>query len=416
MGWESCGAWSVKWYSRCEPVAHDGRLYWLWDQDAKSHVYDPKADRWAAVKDPFGQRGVARRASVVMSTGTELVTWGGPGQSDGARLGKKGTWTPIATQRAPSMRSGAVAAWTGTELLVVGGWNSKKASKGGAAWNPATDTWRKLPARDFAVRRTNAIWTGKELWLWDQERRGHAYDPVANRWRDLATLPEERPWSSAMSRCADGAIFVVREDGGSTIEGCVVWRYEPLSDVWEPSAPPPKTPGDDPRLVDCDGRVILGLGESLSEYVPARDAWAKLPAPKLGFGPHLAWLDGELFVFGKEGGKRITLPKAPKTVAPDAAPIVVPDVPEPTWEPGPAVTALALDGGAIVAGYADGSVRRGGKIVRKADDTRVVGMTPDGATWLVGKRLEGKTKLDRGHRRAPRREDAGAPGQDQRRG
>jgi hypothetical protein len=79
----------------------------------------------------------------------------------------------------------------------------------GAAYDPATDRWRRLPNPPIAPRTAPAaVWSGKELLVWGGiglpgasdnpldrvlERRtilapigdGAAYDPATDRWRSL---------------------------------------------------------------------------------------------------------------------------------------------------------------------------------------------------------------------------------------
>ncbi|MFO0734608.1 MAG: hypothetical protein U0270_01950 [Labilithrix sp.] len=384
------------------PIAHDRRVVCLWHQDAKSAIFDPSSSAWTPLADPFGSSGV-RGGAVVVSAGAELFVWGGAARSsfasrdfrlrdDGVRLGAGDSWKPVASQRAPSQRASAVQAWTGHEVLVWGGWKMGKPVKGGAAYDPSTDTWRKLPPRETLSDRRDSVWTGRELWLWDrEERRGHAYDPRADRWRDLAALPETREHERAMVPCLDGVLFVCREGHfGSDLDGCVVWRYEPRADLWEPSAPPPAVRGGTPRLVDCGGRLVLGIAQHLFEYLPAKDAWAELPAPEMGHEAHLVWVDERLVAFGRTEARSIDLPATTTPLAATETPIVVAAAPSVTWPKGPAVTAIVIDDRTIIAGHEDGRVRRNGAELRKADGRRVVGLAARDGSWtcLAGDRLE----------------------------
>jgi hypothetical protein len=387
------------------PVAHAGRIVWLWHGEHRSSIYDPSADRWTRIPEPFTPPSL-RASPAMCSTGEELLIWGGfarssavsngKASSTGARLGKDLTWSPMA-ERGPSMRSSPTFAWTGSELLVWSGWNNAKMLPSGAAYNPATNAWRKLPNQKTSARREDSLWTGTELWMWDSAvrgeempRRGHAYNPEKNEWRDLAILPDDHGWARSMGRCADGAIFVGRES--HDVDGCVVWRYEPRADLWEPSAPPPRVPGD-PTIVECDGRVIVRIGESIFEYLPAKDAWAEVRSPAVGLNFHLVWLKGELFAFGEKGVRALKLPAETQPLAAERAPIVIPTATAPAFAKGPAVTAIAVVKGKAVAGYEDGSIRLGEKVVRKADGNRITGLVaePGGWTALIGKQLEGET-------------------------
>ena len=110
-------------------------------------------------------------------------------------------------------RSAPVSAWTGTELLVWSGIPSTSDACGtdegggplcgepavfdGAAYNPATDTWRTIaegpvPAGGAPTQVIpEGVWTGSELVVWGgwASPIAAAYDPVTDRWRDLPPGP-----------------------------------------------------------------------------------------------------------------------------------------------------------------------------------------------------------------------------------
>ena len=62
----------------------------------------------------------------------------------------------------------------------------------GAAYNPTTDTWRRLPDAPIASSGSQSVWTGDELIILGNEEpaQAAAYDPTANEWRRLAGAPE----------------------------------------------------------------------------------------------------------------------------------------------------------------------------------------------------------------------------------
>jgi N-acetylneuraminic acid mutarotase len=90
-------------------------------------------------------------------------------------------------------------------LLVVGGTVAPR--KGGppalqavgTAYDPATDTWRRLPRMESGRTGAAAVWTGRRLLLWGGQTtpegesvtpsHGLAYDPGTNRWSALPASP-----------------------------------------------------------------------------------------------------------------------------------------------------------------------------------------------------------------------------------
>ena len=119
-------------------------------------------------------------------------------------------WVPMAPS-VLSARSGAIAVWTGEEMLI---WRGEGAFSDacqildggellcgepilndGAAYDPVRDTWRALPDAPLPDDQGSDLayegaWTGDELVVWGgSEGRGAAYDPATNEWRELAEAP-----------------------------------------------------------------------------------------------------------------------------------------------------------------------------------------------------------------------------------
>jgi hypothetical protein len=239
-----------------------------------------------------------------------------------------GAWRRIA---APPIggRTNAAAAWSGTEMLVWGGFNGTARWGDGAAFNPSTNKWRRLPKSPMTARMAPAAaWTGTELLVWGgyQVRfasDGAAYNPATNRWRALPAAPlEPGPPSGAWT----GTRFVVV----TGTPGAAV--YDPEANTWEALPPPPLDPGAI-EVVSVDGRVFairqpIDPGERLSiaELLVAGGSWLRLedgPAapdgvarPAIVAGP--AILVGGA-AFGTEDARWATLDLGSCPFQPDAA-------------------------------------------------------------------------------------------------
>ena len=132
--------------------------------------YDPVLNSWTTL--PSGGAPVGRRLHVMVWTGSELIVWGGAGDSgilgDGARLNlSSGSWTAISSNGAPAARYLLPVVWTGTEMMVWGG-NGALAFNDGGRYNPATDTWTPIAstAATTGRYRHTAVWTGAEMIIW----------------------------------------------------------------------------------------------------------------------------------------------------------------------------------------------------------------------------------------------------------
>src|SRR5205085_769248 len=88
----------------------------------------------------------------IVWTGSEMVVWGGigAGEDDFFNTGGKynpdtDTWTSTATTNAPEGRYSTSAVWTGSEMIVWGGYagsfNNAMATNTGGRYNPNTDSW-----------------------------------------------------------------------------------------------------------------------------------------------------------------------------------------------------------------------------------------------------------------------------------
>jgi len=139
-------------------------------------------------------------------TGREMIVWGGVNRptrgspaprSDGAAYNPATrTWRTIA--RAPSGilgGGGPAAAWTGRRMVVYVG-NSPDGPAGSSVYDPRTNTWRRMPKGPLGAREQYAsVWTGRELLVFG----GHSGDtyalptaaalnPATGSWRRLKAL------------------------------------------------------------------------------------------------------------------------------------------------------------------------------------------------------------------------------------
>ncbi len=195
-------------------------------------------------------------------TGTEMIVWGGIGArnasvDDGAAFDlATGTWRVIAP--APiQARSHAALAWTGTEMIVWGGiyrdgtiadgaYNQTELADG-AAYNPTTDTWRRLPDAPLGAATPIAVWTGEELVmlgaspLTDADNTDEsipetavaAYSPAADEWRVLANVPSGgRPPQAVWTGTAILASLTMRDPDQTGDRPSVLARYDLNTDTW----------------------------------------------------------------------------------------------------------------------------------------------------------------------------------------
>jgi len=122
----------------------------------------------------------SRTANTALWTGTEMLIWGGrflPNDTivtTGARYNPaNNTWTAMTTANAPQPRVYHYSVWTGSEMIVWGGYIDSQGTlvNTGGHYSPSCDTWRATPltgtpAMRFDARLDSAIWTGNAMFLY----------------------------------------------------------------------------------------------------------------------------------------------------------------------------------------------------------------------------------------------------------
>ncbi len=126
---------------------------------------------------------------------------GGTGAScDGA--GNCNTWIAITTVGAPSARYNHSAIWTGTKMIVWGGFTKVGLTDTGYAYTPLTDTWAPISTVNAPLARHDheAVWIGTKMYIWGGYGTGNAlaptggiYDLATDSWTAMATTAQPLP-------------------------------------------------------------------------------------------------------------------------------------------------------------------------------------------------------------------------------
>ena len=141
-------------------------------------------------------------------TGSEMIVWNG--FSGGGKYNpNSNSWTAISTTNAPSPRSAHTAVWSGSEMIVWGGTDGSIFTPDpvtGGRYNPSTDSWTATSTTNvpFARYFHTAVWTGSEMIVWggfnDDSvfitvfNDGGKYNPSTNSWTatSINNVPEAR--------------------------------------------------------------------------------------------------------------------------------------------------------------------------------------------------------------------------------
>ena len=104
----------------------------------------------------------------------EMIVWGGHNDSNGSfNTGGRynpstDSWTATSTTNAPAARQEHTAVWTGSEMIVWGGFNRNSSFNTGGRYNPSTDSWTATSITNAPSARYwhTAVWTGSEMIVW----------------------------------------------------------------------------------------------------------------------------------------------------------------------------------------------------------------------------------------------------------
>ena len=210
-------------------------------------MYDPATDTWT----PTALTGApsARSLASAVWTGSRMIVWGGYDYLTG-RKGDGGsfdpstnTWSAIASVGVPSARSGHSAVWTGTEMIVWGGSAAASGDNSGARYNPALDTWTPTSTAGAPAARGShaAVWTGSRMIVWGGRsggfvsNAGGVYDPGSDSWTSttLSGAPTPRVWAVAVW---SGTEMIVWGGQNAANKGLDTGgRYNPGTNSWIPT-------------------------------------------------------------------------------------------------------------------------------------------------------------------------------------
>ena len=116
-------------------------------------------------------------------------------------------WIATSISGAPLPRSLHTVVWTGSEMIIFGGYFQFSVASFGARYNLATDSWTTINGPSARCLHT-AVWTGREMIVWGggsillggHLNTGERYDPTTDSWTATSTtnVPLARYYHSAV--------------------------------------------------------------------------------------------------------------------------------------------------------------------------------------------------------------------------
>ena len=282
-------------------------------------------DTWTATSTTNAPSG--RELHTAVWTGSEMIIWGGvyiDGNTDYHYLNTGGrynpttdSWTATSMTNAPTGRYLHTAVWTGSEMIVWGGFNdSSLYLNTGGRYDPSTDSWTATSTTNAPSARWyhTAVWTGREMIVWGgsdtrEANTGGRYNPSTDSWTATSTTnaPAPREWHTArwtgseMIVWGGGTYYMLFKTGG---------RYNPNTDSWTATS---TTSAPSARLyhtVVWTGNEMIvwggfdGIDNDLNtggKYNPGTNTWAPtstINAPAARSFHTAVWTGGEMIIWG----------------------------------------------------------------------------------------------------------------------
>ncbi len=249
----------------------------VWDNGLLGAMPDPRTDHTA------------------VWTGSEMIVWGGFGGSyldSGARYDPvTDTWSAVSETNAPAPRSFHTAVWTGSAMIVWGGSDDTVFFATGGRYDPVTDTWNPTSTQQAPDPRDGhtAVWSGSRMIVWGGYDgaaldSGARYDPAGNSWtRTSATGANPSP-RLGHTAVWSGSEMIVWGGSDGTLDLGSGAAYNPGTNNWRalPSSGAP-TPRTGHTSVWSGTRMIVWGGQAGTTYLadgkrydPAGNTWSTL--------------------------------------------------------------------------------------------------------------------------------------------
>ena len=210
--------------------------------------YNPRTDTWRPTTTINAPK--KRVGHTAVWTGREMIIWSGtdphmppfyddPGNTGGKYDPITDTWTPTSLSGAPESRFSHTAVWSGREMIVWGGQSGERYDylSSGGRYDPINDSWIATSDVNAPDIRTDhsAVWTGSEMVIWGgyyykeffhELQSGARYDPERISWMATTGInaPTDRNGATAIWTGDRRMIIWGGEDGNAYLSSGAVYR------------------------------------------------------------------------------------------------------------------------------------------------------------------------------------------------
>jgi N-acetylneuraminic acid mutarotase len=285
--------------------------------------YYPSTDNWTATNTVNAPD--ARSLHTAVWTGSEMIVWGGESfdgvqhywNTGGRYSPNTDSWIATSTTNAPDGRYSHVAAWTGAEMIVWGGWDNNTVFNTGGRYNPSTDSWTAIPTASAPAARysATAVWTGSEMIVWAGTNTvivfntGGRYNPSTDNWTatNAVNAPDARSLHTAVWTGSEMIVWGGWDGVHALNTGS---SYSPNTNSWTATS---TTNAPDARIshtaVWSGSEMIIwgGSGNAVAfldtggRYNPDTNNWTATStsgAPSARVVHTALWTDTEMIVWG----------------------------------------------------------------------------------------------------------------------
>jgi hypothetical protein len=222
------------------------------------------------------------------------------------------SWTATSTTNAPSGRYGHTAVWTGSEMIVWGGFDDSGESNTGGRYNPSTDSWTATSTTNAPTARAfhTAVWTGSEMIIWGGgDNTGGRYNPSTDSWTATSTTKAPSARSNYTAVWTDSEMIVW--GGFDFITGYTNTggKYNPSTNSWmattTTNAPTARffhiAVWTGSEMIVWGGFDDFNIFNTGGRYNPGTDSWiatSTTNAPTGHSGRTAVWTGSEMIVWG----------------------------------------------------------------------------------------------------------------------
>ena len=301
-------------------------------------------DDWEIV--PAKNSPGGRQRASLLSARSEMILWGGDDAPTGVALNTgsrfstaSNSWSAISTNNAPSARRSHSAVWTGDKMIVWGGFTRFQYSSNvnsGGIYSPPDDSWSVVTTDSAPAPRSGhlALWTGSEMVIWGGAQEAYAsvpytslntgsrYDPLLNRWSEMSSVGAPSPRENAFAAWTGSEVIIWGGTSGRPYDGVSTpgifyntgARYNATANTWSPMSEPTNSAGDKLFFATYESSTAVWTGTELvvwnsagglrggARYNPATDAWRAMNSSGPRGGQYSATFTGHsIFYFSNSG-------------------------------------------------------------------------------------------------------------------